>query len=157
MQSISFPIQSWRALNVMPPHGAWVTEVVQVWVRYRTQTIWWRQWVWARCESEAGTWNLSTEYWVRFYNLWTLELFSSWREVWSEQTAWMSPVADHSVRWKKCVCLRCALFPQCIILGNLQWPKCLALWSWLWRMNMRSCRNWWGHACHATADTVAQH
>ena len=26
-------------------------------------------WVWAWCESEAGAWNLSTEYWVRFYNL----------------------------------------------------------------------------------------
>ena len=32
------------------------------------------RWVWARCENEAWAWNLSTEYWVRFYNLgpWTL-------------------------------------------------------------------------------------
>ena len=27
------------------------------------------RWVWARCESEAWAWNLSTEYWVRFYIL----------------------------------------------------------------------------------------
>ena len=27
------------------------------------------RWVWARCEREAWALNLSTEYWVRFYNL----------------------------------------------------------------------------------------
>ena len=27
------------------------------------------RWVWARCESETWAWNLSMEYWVRFYNL----------------------------------------------------------------------------------------
>ena len=29
-------------------------------------------------------------------------------------------------------------------------------WSWLWRMDMRLCRNVWGRACHGTAYTVAQ-
>ena len=26
------------------------------------------RWVWARCESVTWAWNLSTEYWVPFYN-----------------------------------------------------------------------------------------
>ena len=41
----------------------------QVWVRYRIQKVWRHSWSWARCESEAWTWHLTTEYWVRFYNL----------------------------------------------------------------------------------------
>ena len=51
--------------------------------------------------------------------------------------------------------LRRAHYSQYIILGNLLWAKCLAHCSWIWGMDMRSCRNCWVHACHATADNVA--